>query len=95
MLLKIVCLLMRWLFSLAVLMVRGDRERDAELLVLPHENAVLRRHAGRVRYEPVGAENPCHLAGCSAGRWSLGPASGTCESGLGLPGREMIFGLRA
>jgi hypothetical protein len=42
---------------------------------------------------PVGAENPCHLAGCSAGRWSLGSASGTCESGLGLPGRGMIFGL--
>jgi putative transposase len=52
-LLKIVCLLMRWLFSLAVLMVRGDGERDAELLVLRHENAVLRRHAGRVRYEPA------------------------------------------
>ena len=52
MLLKIVCLLMRWLFSLAVLVVRGDREKDAELLVLRHENAVLRRNAGRVRYEP-------------------------------------------
>jgi hypothetical protein len=45
--------------------------------------------------ELVGAENPCHLAGCSAGRWSLGPASGTCESGLGLPGGGMISGLRA
>lgn len=49
MLLKIVCLLMRWLFSLAVLMSSGDREKDAELLVLLHENAVLRRNAGRVR----------------------------------------------
>ena len=53
MLLKIVCLLMRWLFSLAVLVVRGDREKDAELLVLRHENAVLRRNAGRVRYDPA------------------------------------------
>jgi putative transposase len=51
-LLKIVCLLMRWLFSLAVLVVRGDGEKNAELLVLRHENAVLRRNADRVRYEP-------------------------------------------
>jgi hypothetical protein len=43
---------MRWLFSLAVLVVRGDGEKDAELLVLRHENAVLRRNAGRIRYEP-------------------------------------------
>ena len=53
MLLKIVCLLMRWLFGLAVLVFRGDRAKDAELLVLRHENAVLRRNAGRVRYEPA------------------------------------------
>jgi len=51
-LLKIVCLLMRWLFSLAVLVSSGDRAKDAELLVLRHENAVLRRNAGRVQYEP-------------------------------------------
>ena len=53
MLLKIVYLLMRWLFGLAVLVFRGDRAKDAELLVLRHENAVLRRNAGRVRYEPA------------------------------------------
>jgi putative transposase len=52
-LLKIVCLLMRWLFSLTVLVVRGDRAKNAELLVLRHENAVLRRNARRVRYEPA------------------------------------------
>jgi transposase InsO family protein len=52
-LLKIVCLLMRWLFGLTVLVVRGDRAKNAELLVLRHENAVLRRNAGRVRYEPA------------------------------------------
>ena len=53
MLLKIACLLMRWLFGLTVLVFRGDRAKNAELLVLRHENAVLRRNAGRVRYEPA------------------------------------------
>jgi putative transposase len=52
-LLKIVCLLMRWLFSLAVLMSSGEREKNAELLVLRHQNAVLRRNAGRVRCDPA------------------------------------------
>ena len=52
-LLKIVCLLMRWLFSLAVLVVRGDGEKNADLLVLRHENPVLRRNAGQIRYEPA------------------------------------------
>ena len=51
MLLKIVYLLTRRVLGLAVLVFRGDRAKDAELLVLRHENAVLRRHAGRVRYE--------------------------------------------
>src|SRR6266487_3614128 len=53
MLLKIVYLLMRSVVGLAVLVFRGDRAKDAELLVLRHENAVLRRHASRVRYEPA------------------------------------------
>jgi putative transposase len=51
--LKIAYLLMRWLFGLVVLVFRGDRAKDAELLVLRHENAVLRRTAGRVRDEPA------------------------------------------
>ncbi len=48
MLLKIVYLLTCRVLGLAVLLCRGDRAKDAELLVLRHENAVLRRHAGRV-----------------------------------------------
>ncbi len=53
MLLKIIYGLVRRLFSLAALMFRCDSAKDAELLVLLHENAVLRRKAGRVRYEPA------------------------------------------
>ena len=35
--LKIAYLLMRWLFSLAVLVCSGERAKDAELLVVRHE----------------------------------------------------------
>ena len=52
MLLKIVYLLIGRVLGLAVLVFRGGRAKDAGLLVLRHENAVLRGHAGRVRYEP-------------------------------------------
>jgi putative transposase len=49
--LKIVYVIVRRVLSLIVPVFRGDRAKDAELLVLRHENAVLRRHVGRVRYE--------------------------------------------
>jgi len=52
-LLNIVYLLTCRVLGLTVLVFRGDRTKDAELLVLRHENAVLRRHAGPVRYEPA------------------------------------------
>jgi putative transposase len=51
--LKITYLLMRWLFALVALVFRGDQAKEAELLVLRRENAVLRRTAGRLRYEPA------------------------------------------
>ncbi len=53
MLFKIVYLPVRRIPGLAVLISRSDLAKDAELLVLRHENAVLRRHAGRVRYKPT------------------------------------------
>jgi putative transposase len=51
MLLKIVYLLVRRIHGLAVLLFRRDLAKDTELLVLRHEHAVLRRHAGRIRYD--------------------------------------------
>jgi putative transposase len=51
--LRIVYLLTCRVLGLAVPVFRGDLAKDAELLVVRHENAVLRRHAGRVRYEPA------------------------------------------
>jgi putative transposase len=52
-LLKIVYVLMCRILGLVVLLCRGGRAKEAELPVLRHENAVLRRQAGRVRYEPT------------------------------------------
>jgi putative transposase len=74
--LKIVYVLMRWLLGLVVLLSRGDRAKDAELLVLRHENAVLRRTAGRVRYEP--ADRAWFAA--------LAPFNPAAAVGRGLPG---------
>jgi putative transposase len=37
------------ILGLVALLRRGDRAKDAELLLPRHENAVLRRQAGRVR----------------------------------------------
>jgi hypothetical protein len=48
---KIAYLLVRRILSLAALLFRRDMAKDAELLVLRHENAVLRRQIGRLRYE--------------------------------------------
>lgn len=55
---RILCLsilyrLVRSLLGLTAVLVRRDLSRDAELLVLRHENAVLPRQISRVRYTPA------------------------------------------
>jgi hypothetical protein len=47
--------LVRCLFGLLAVLVRSDLSRDAELLVLRHENQVLRRQLpSRVRWDHAG-----------------------------------------
>ena len=53
MIFSVVYLLARCLLGCLMVLARREVFKDAELLVLRHENAVLRRHAGRVRYQPT------------------------------------------
>jgi hypothetical protein len=41
------------LITVPAIVLRGRVAKDAEVLALWHENAVLRRHISRVRYEPA------------------------------------------
>ena len=52
-LLSILYRLVRCLLGLTAVLMRRDLSKDAELLVLRHENAVLRRQISRVRYRPA------------------------------------------
>jgi hypothetical protein len=52
-LLSILYRLACWLIGLSAMLMRRDLGKDAELLVLRHENAVLRRQVARVHYRPV------------------------------------------
>ncbi len=52
MIISVVYLLVRCLLGCLTVLTRRQMSKGAELLVLRHENAVLRRQISRVRYEP-------------------------------------------
>ena len=51
MIFSVVYLVVRRLLDCLMVLARREVSKDAELLVLRHENAVLRRQTGRVRYQ--------------------------------------------
>jgi putative transposase len=59
---SVVYLLVRCLLGCLTALSRAEAPKDAELLVLRHENAILRRQIGRVRYQPA---DPLWLAALS------------------------------
>ena len=52
MIFSVIYLLVRRLLNCLMVLARREVSKDAELLVLRHENAVLRRQISRVRYQP-------------------------------------------
>ena len=54
MIFPLVYLAVRRLLGCLMVLARREASKDAELLVLRHETAVLRRQISRVRYQPAG-----------------------------------------
>ena len=52
MIISVVYLVVRCLLGCLMMLTQRQVSKDAELLVLRHENAVLRRQISRVRYQP-------------------------------------------
>jgi putative transposase len=48
------CLVVRYLLGSLMVLARRESAKDAELLVLRDQNAVLRRRISRVRHQPGG-----------------------------------------
>ncbi|MEV8563554.1 integrase [Streptomyces sp. NPDC051917] len=85
----------RALLSVPAVLLRRDTAKDAELLVLRHENAVLRRQlAGPVRYEPADRFWPTALSSLiPRRRWScvfpVTPGTLSLHPPGPRPGREV------
>jgi hypothetical protein len=71
-LLSILYQLVRWLLGLTAVLMRKDLSKDAELLILRHENTVLRRQISRVRYRLWANWSSMALICGVAGRWPSG-----------------------
>jgi transposase len=64
--------LVRWLIGLVAVLSRGDLSKEVELLVLRHENVVLRRQVPRPHYQPADRIWLAALSRCvQRRRWSV------------------------